>query len=300
MGVNNMTLKGILGRTLVLVAFAMAIWACVPAQPDGNGPMGADPSAPKKATSTDEKVLRDAQASTTLQNTDCAKCHDTQPANVNKNGGKHRDKVGCLDCHLEHLPLGKQTIPQCAMCHAPASKGHFGLANCLGCHRNPHTPLDITVDDTPTTTAACKTCHADKGEEFGKFPSKHAQVNCTLCHPTKHKQIHKCMVCHKPHADFMAYEDCLRCHKPHSPKNITYADDTPSKYCGSCHAELFNLLTKSKAKHAELNCAYCHKTKHPTVPKCQDCHEQPHSVSLLSSFNQDCLKCHRNPHDLVF
>jgi hypothetical protein len=57
-------------------------------------------------------------------------------------------------------------------------------------------------------------------------------------------------------------------------------------------------LTANPSKHQKLNCAYCHKTKHPTVPKCTDCHEGIHSSNLLSQF-PDCLKCHVNPHDLV-
>ncbi len=297
---NSAFLKKI-SKVFLISAATFVLWGCVQPQPAKTSEM-----APAKATTdvqkegTAEKDLLAAESNSELQNTDCTKCHNSQPADVKRNGGKHKTEVACLECHLEHLPLGTETIPQCSMCHESSEREHFKLENCLSCHRNPHTPLDITVDDVPIVSTGCKTCHGDKGEEFKAFPSMHAEQNCTLCHPTKHKRIHKCLTCHEPHAEFMAYEDCLRCHQPHSPLNIKYADDTPSKYCGSCHGELYQLLSNNKSKHNELNCAYCHKTNHPTVPNCSDCHDSPHSSSMLKPFNSDCLKCHRNPHDLIF
>lgn len=294
----------IIGKLLVLTSLSFAFWGCVQPQPTpATATMQTEKesgAAGKKEVSAEEKALLATQAQTELQNTDCVKCHDSEPADINKNGGKHKTSVACMDCHLEHLPLGTKTIPQCSMCHDSNSQGHFQLPNCLGCHRNPHTPLDVTVNDVPEVSVGCKTCHPEKGKEFAEFPSKHSAKNCTFCHPTKHKKIKKCLECHKPHADFLVYEDCLRCHKPHSPLNIKYADDIPSKYCGACHDEIFKMLSKSKAKHGTFNCAFCHKTTHPTVPNCIDCHKQPHDASMLKAFNSDCLKCHKNPHDLVF
>jgi len=293
-------------RKLVLLTFlGFSLFGCVQKQPSPPAvtpeqTSKTTPAAAKKTASPEEKVLLDTQAQTELQNTDCIKCHDSQPADIKSNGGKHKTEVACRDCHLEHLPLGTKTIPQCSMCHTPSSQEHFKVPNCLGCHRNPHTPLNITVDDVPPVSLVCKTCHPEKGEEFKSFPSKHAAKNCTFCHPTKHKQIKRCLECHTPHADFLTYDDCLSCHKPHSPLNIKYADDIKPKYCGACHTEIFEMLSKSKAKHGTFTCAFCHKSKHPTVPKCSDCHKQPHDNNMLNPFNSDCLKCHKNPHDLVF
>ena len=293
-----------ISKVLFIASLSFAIWGCAQPQPTPAPETAQTEQAPaaagQKAVSPEEKALIETQAQTELQNTDCTKCHDSQPADIQRNGGKHKTEIACKDCHLEHLPLGTKTIPQCSMCHDPSTLVHFKLPNCLGCHRNPHTPLDITVDDVPPVSVGCKTCHGEKGEEFKSFPSKHSAKNCTFCHPTKHKQIKKCLECHTPHASFMVYEDCLRCHKPHSPLNIQYADDTPSNYCGACHTELFELLSKSKAKHGTFKCAFCHKTKHPTVPNCSDCHKQPHDNTMLNPFNSECLKCHKNPHDLVF
>nr|MBF0222472.1 cytochrome C [Desulfobulbaceae bacterium] len=283
-------------KLVVFGAICFVFGGCVQPHPSKTSEM--DPGQP--AMSSSEQALLEIQSGAELVNTDCNKCHNAQPADINRNGAKHKTAIGCLDCHIEHLPLGKATIPQCSMCHDGAENEHFKLVNCLGCHRNPHTPLDVTVDDLPDNSSACKTCHTDKGEEFAQFPSKHADKNCTHCHPTKHKVINKCMTCHEPHAAFMVYEDCLRCHQPHSPLNIKYADDTPNKFCGACHTELFTMLSASKAKHGELACVFCHKTQHPTVPNCAACHGNPHDNTILNPFNDDCLKCHRNPHDLIY
>jgi len=251
---------------------------------------------------TEKQAIPAVKGPAKLLNTDCIKCHTSEPADIERNGCKHKTKVTCLGCHVQHLPKGHNTIPKCSRCHNPSKQAHFALgkcAVCLSCHRNPHTPLDITVPDTPAASIGCKTCHPEVGAEFKKYPSKHTKKNCTFCHPKKHKRIKTCLQCHKPHASFMVFKDCLSCHKPHSPLNIIYADNTPSKYCGACHKTVFTLLSKSKTKHAKLNCAFCHKRKHPTVPNCQDCHQKVHSANILSRFNDDCVKCHRDPHNLL-
>jgi len=290
-------------KTVVLTAVLAFVWGCMQPPVASTEEMAQDAG---HTLSADEQALMAAQAAAELQDTDCIKCHDSQPRDIMLHGTKHKTEIGCQACHLEHLPLGQDTIPQCSMCHDSSERAHFGLDNCLSCHRNPHTPLDVTVDDTPVFAKGCLTCHGDKGEEFAALPSKHSEQNCTFCHPTKHKQIHKCFECHGKdeyhggNGAFLTFENCLGCHKPHSPLDITYADDTPSKFCGTCHGELYESLSANKSKHNALNCAYCHKTRHPTVPNCRDCHAQPHSAQLLTSFNEDCLKCHRNPHDLIY
>lgn len=305
----HLSIMGI--KLLLLSAISLAVWGCVQPQPAGTGEMDstAQGTQASKILSPEEQALLEAQTASELQNTDCAKCHDSQPSDIDNNGASHKTAIGCQDCHLEHLPSGTQTIPQCSMCHDAIVQGHFGLGDskvCLGCHSNPHTPLIITMVDVPETSKVCFTCHGEKQEEFQAFPSKHSQQNCTFCHPDKHKVINKCFTCHEKNAfhggngSFMVYEDCLGCHKPHSPLEITYSAETPSNFCGTCHGELLTSLSANQSKHKDLACVFCHKDKHPTVPNCRDCHDQPHSASMLTSFNEDCLKCHRNPHDLIY
>jgi len=95
-----------------------------------------------------------AQPKASLVNDDCLKCHDAPPADIAAAGGKHKD-VGCTGCHAGHPPKVKKPIPLCSECHM--GKPHFELKGCLGCHKNPHTPLNISF--AGKVTDACITCH---------------------------------------------------------------------------------------------------------------------------------------------
>lgn len=285
--------KTIMCAAILLAASTIVFSGCVQKEP-----------ADKGASTEQTAVATGAEAQTVEQNTellstDCVKCHESQPADISSDGGKHKSEISCRDCHVEHPPWGEDTIPECSNCHDSGDRDHFSLENCLGCHQNPHTPLNLSIADSEESTTGCLTCHGEKGEEFKSFPSMHSEQNCTLCHPARHKVINKCFTCHEGHAETMVYEDCLKCHKPHSPLNITYADDTPSVLCGACHGEIYESLTSNPSKHQQFNCAFCHESKHPTVPECRDCHDAPHDDAMLAKF-PDCLKCHEDPHDLVY
>ncbi len=232
-----------------------------------------------------------APARPTLSNDDCWKCHANPPTDLAANGGKHQG-VGCTGCHNGHPPTVKKPIPQCNDCHG--GKPHFELKGCLGCHRNPHTPLKITF--TNNMTEPCLTCHTKQIEQLKKFPSKHSAQNCSMCHDV-HRKIPQCTQCHKPHSADITAADCTKCHKPHMPTQVAYADDTPSKFCGACHSQVLKTLTAGKVKHASFACAFCHKEKHKTVPKCQDCHGVPHPAGIMAKFPK-CGECHKIAHDL--
>jgi len=281
---------------LGLIMGAM-LWGCAETGPTtGKGLASPEAAAgaapPLPAAGPPDGPIPDEES---LQNTDCEKCHIPQPLEIMTAGGKHGTSVTCQDCHQEHPPLGTQTIPECVMCHE--GERHFQLDNCLACHENPHTPLKLNVADTPEVSKGCQSCHADKGNEFKQFPSRHAEQNCTLCHPGQHKVIEKCATCHKPHNDTMQYQDCLACHQPHSPLAINPGPETASGLCGSCHADELAMLAGNTTNHAKLTCAFCHQGKHPAVPACADCHAAPHSAGMLKNF-PDCLQCHHDPHDL--
>ncbi len=233
----------------------------------------------------------DAKAAPSLSNDDCAKCHNAPPADLSANGGKHKE-VGCTGCHIGHPPTVKKPIPVCSDCHG--GKSHFELKGCLGCHRNPHTPLKITF--TNNITDACLTCHDKQIAQLKKYPSKHTNLNCSMCHDV-HRKIPQCTQCHKPHSADITAADCTKCHKPHMPTQVTYAADVPSKFCGACHANVLKTLTSGKVKHASFACAFCHQEKHKTVPKCQDCHGVPHPAGIMAKFPV-CGECHKIAHDL--
>ena len=232
-----------------------------------------------------------AQPLPTLSNDDCVKCHANPPADIAAAGKKHKD-VGCTGCHVGHPPTVKKPIPQCNQCHM--GKPHFELKGCLNCHKNPHTPLNVTF--TPNITDACLTCHTPQIDQLKKYKSKHTALDCSKCHDV-HRKIPQCTQCHKPHAAEMAATECKVCHKPHMPLMVAYAAETPSKDCGACHSKVLTMLTASNAKHKALACAFCHQEKHKMVPKCQDCHGSPHPAGIMAKFPR-CGECHNIAHDL--
>lgn len=233
-----------------------------------------------------------AAGETKLSAADCAKCHATQPADIDAKGGKHKS-VSCQDCHSGHRPASKNNIPACNQCHQ--GKPHFELKGCLGCHKNPHTPLTIAFGEN--LTEPCLTCHSPQIKQLRENKSKHTDFFCTKCHGATHRLVPACTQCHKPHAADMAQTECKKCHKAHMPKAVTYAGDINSKLCASCHANAYKLLTASKAKHSTLACAFCHQDKHKMVPNCKDCHGEKHPAGMMAKFPK-CGECHKIAHDL--
>lgn len=232
-----------------------------------------------------------AQPKPALTNEDCMKCHDAQPADVTAAGGKHKD-LGCLGCHVGHPPTVKKPIPKCGDCHM--GKAHFELKGCLNCHKNPHTPLNISF--AGNVTDACTTCHTQQIAQLKDNKSKHTALDCSACHSV-HRKVPQCNQCHKPHSAEMVVADCKKCHKAHMPKAVTYTAEIPSKDCGACHKNALDLLSASAAKHKTLACAFCHQEKHKMVPKCQDCHGAPHPAGMMAKFPK-CGECHKVAHDL--
>lgn len=239
-------------------------------------------------------IQASAQDNTKLQVTDCIKCHTKEPQWIESNGGKHKTEITCLDCHVEHLPDGTDRIPQCSRCHEGTA--HFQLENCLGCHTNPHMPI-ASLKLPENAKAECGTCHEQEVKWIDENPSKHAEHSCTFCHDV-HGRIPDCSECHEPHKDGQKTADCLTCHNPHMPLKIVPPEDTPVAFCGACHSDVAESLSKTTTKHGQLSCVYCHKGTHPTVPACQDCHGLPHGEAIHKSFPQ-CENCHMDPHMLV-
>jgi hypothetical protein len=230
-----------------------------------------------------------------LSNSDCIKCHKQQPATIDAHGGKHKTEVGCLDCHTEHPPEGKNAVPQCNVCHSGAP--HYKLENCGSCHSDPHAPLDLTIEGD--VKEACLTCHKKVGIQLKDHPSAHSDLACNECH-TKHRLIPSCMECHEKHTDDMDLASCLVCHPVHMPLVVTYGKDIPSHYCAACHGEAAKLLKKNTTKHKDLSCVYCHRDKHKTVPTCLSCkipHGEPHPAKMLQKF-PECGQCHGIAHDI--
>ncbi|HEY6838717.1 MAG TPA: cytochrome C [Geobacteraceae bacterium] len=233
-----------------------------------------------------------APAKPVLTSADCVKCHTKPVEDIEAKGMSHKTAVSCQDCHVGHPPAVKKIIPQCSMCHQ--DKPHFKLPNCLGCHRNPHTPKVITFGKN--VTDPCLTCHTPQIKKLQENKSKHTALNCSFCHDV-HGKIPACTQCHKSHSADIVQADCKKCHQAHMPKVVTYGKEMPNKFCGACHAKAFNLLSASKAKHSKVPCVSCHQAKHKMIPKCQDCHGIPHPAAMMSKFPK-CGECHNIAHDL--
>ncbi len=230
-----------------------------------------------------------------LTNSDCIKCHQKEVSFVNTSGGKHQ-LVGCLGCHEGHFPQipKEKMIPSCNKCHA--GKEHYTLENCLKCHQNPHTPLNISFEEKELKKE-CASCHKDPFADMEKYPSKHKNLNCNFCH-LKHKEKLSCLNCHKGHLKEQTLKDCLSCHKPHKPLIVTYEQNIPNNFCTACHEKVGLALEYTKTKHGQLACAFCHRGQHKVIPTCETCHGQPHPASMIIAF-KSCLDCHNDPHNLI-
>jgi predicted CXXCH cytochrome family protein len=250
-----------------------------------------------------------AQQPRSLTPVECGACHGGEYNKLRESKSKHR--FMCTDCHEQlhaYVPSKnnyQEIMPKCSSCHDLPHGEAF--TQCLKCHADPHTPLDIPFSGVKQkiknkqgkSVVACEVCHYNpEGKEFETYPCKHnTSVGCTGCHADKHGVLPTCFDCHEPHVQGQTYADCLVCHSPHSAKHIKqYPEDMPNKVCGSCHTTIYKDLQTNITKHSALQCATCH-VKHGQIPKCQDCHGEPHGSAVHKKF-PNCLECHVDPHNL--
>ncbi|MCD6490133.1 MAG: hypothetical protein J7K20_05345 [Thermodesulfobacterium sp.] len=230
-----------------------------------------------------------------LSDADCVKCHKKEPSLIESKGGKHKTKVGCLDCHKGHYPSipKEKMIPACSECHK--GKPHYTLENCLRCHSNPHAPLEMDLAKGEFK-AECISCHEGPGKELAEYPSKHSFLYCNTCH-IRHGFIPDCLKCHKPHLAEQTFDDCKSCHGAHKPLKVTYGMNVPNKYCIVCHPKLGEMLNSTTTKHKKLACAFCHRGRHRIIPDCSACHGSPHPQAMVKG--KKCIDCHIDAHALV-
>ncbi len=231
---------------------------------------------------------------------ECGRCHTSVYKTLLNEGGKH--KFDCTNCHqvfhvFRAAEIWDQIVPKCVRCHGyyHGEKAPI-LKDCQKCHVEGHAPKRIPPGDILDLN--CDKCHPKILAEMKQFPSKHSEQKCSLCHHTKHGYIPSCMECHEPHvASLTTNQQCLECHPVHSPtRPMVFKADTSNEICSACHSDEVDKLAANKSKHHNVACVECH-TKHGYIPKCQECHEQPHSEALLKKF-PNCLDCHIDPHNL--
>lgn len=232
------------------------------------------------------------QAAPVLSNDDCIKCHSGPPADISEAGGDHKSEVACQDCHADHKPMSEANIPLCDECHD--GEPHYALEGCLGCHQNPHKPLEILIGDK--VTDPCLSCHDEQIAQLKEHTSQHTELFCSGCHDV-HRKIPDCVDCHDPHSETMVQADCKKCHKAHMPMVLAYDSAVPNQDCGSCHKTALKKLADSSAKHNKVTCVKCHKDTHGNVPGCQECHPEPHPSGIFVKF-PNCGDCHYVAHDL--
>jgi len=253
-----------------------------------------------------------------LTDKDCVKCHLQQVRDVDERGGLHKTEVGCLDCHEEHSPRGKNTIASCSRCHEPAEHAHYSVKNCIACHY-PHYPMEMDLARIDAVKPACVSCHPAPETDMNRYPGEHARMDCKECHP-RHGESTACGECHDPHADGMAFEDCLMCHQPHRPAAIEFAGAPPAGLCSSCHPDAVQEITDRGGAHEQVGCVECHLQHPPSeadvIPECAMCHSPgesnhygvgncgachyPHypleiDYKQIASVKPVCLSCHPEP-----
>ena len=233
----------------------------------------------------------------------CSNCHSNPPKVLQDFPSKHT-AMACTDCHTTH-----GYIPSCLKCHSPEGGKPYHLTGvepkvCMTCHAGPHNPMVISYsEDTPKEY--CGNCHKNESHAkvyqiLKKGNSKHFTDNtCASCH-TKHGEIPSCFNCHdqEGHRAKLKDADCLRCHSnPHDPLNIAFSITEPKEVCGGCHTEVYNTLVKTKTRHTNQTCAFCHP-KHGEIPTCQKCHGNPHGEAMVSQFGGKCSGCHDIAHNI--
>jgi len=253
-----------------------------------------------------------------LTNEDCTKCHLEQARDVDTRGGLHNSEVGCLDCHEEHAPSGKNTITLCSSCHDPSEQDHYRVENCIRCHY-PHYPMEMDLTRIESVRSACVSCHPQPDRDMKTYASAHAEMDCNQCHAA-HAEATACGECHEPHADGMADGDCLKCHRPHRPTAIDFTGDVESGLCRSCHEDVVEMVNDRGEAHTQVGCVECHRQHPPeetdVIPECAACHgpddsahyqvggcetcHPPHEplnmdYSGMSSVKPVCVSCHEPP-----
>jgi hypothetical protein len=236
----------------------------------------------------------------------CAHCHATSAfAQLDHARFDHRDWTGfavdgahaqidCTDCHArtpEPDELGRRfgRIPR----HGE------GFGGCATCHGDPHDGQF----DKPGVPAqvegrgGCERCHdtasfraLPRGFDHGAFAGfvlagKHAQLDCTGCHPrlpgqdatgrtwTKAKG-NECADCHRdPHNqqfERLGRTDCVRCHKSATAfATLSFRHNLDSRFplgdqhakvpCASCHKpESVDGVTFVRYKPLPTECVSCH------------------------------------------
>lgn len=139
----------------------------------------------------------------------CAICHAPIVEQLQMHPSAH-SKMPCLNCHSQE-PHGFS--PSCGNCHKPHYQGQPFASCAKECHPV-HAPQEI-IYQRDVAARTCGSCHGKVYATWQRTPSRHARVNCAVCH-SSHGFIPDCRSCHaQPHSAklLQKFPNCLLCHQ---------------------------------------------------------------------------------------
>lgn len=155
------------------------------------------------------------------------------------------------------------------------------------------TPVDVEAN------RKCIRCHAEAAMTMAGGGGPHGELECVSCHTRYHQADENnwplCLNCHNSHSESITMRMCRNCHSSHDVEAIRYDLKVPDAHCTACHKKSAARLRESGTRHTGLACVICHRSNHPTVPTCVDCHSGPHAARVMSKPDR-CIRCHDSAH----
>ncbi|NQU47546.1 MAG: cytochrome c3 family protein [Planctomycetes bacterium] len=218
-------------------------------------------------------------------------------------------EADCYQCHAAGHFTGTSHL--CNECHQDAHRGHFDAilgagtnhphGQCAECHQSTQfadltTPFDHQRWTSYDLQGAhkpleCESCHArqaaadDVGRRFGWASDRHggAPQECAGCHADIHLGLFDLAT---TPAEYRGERGCARCHQQHS-----FSTSSGNSF----DHQLWTAFPLQGA-HKQADCESCHGNGDQLDP--------PRRLGTLhdryDGAAQQCLNCHRDPHDAMF
>jgi len=154
-------------------------------------------------------------------------------------------------------------------------------------------PMDVAAN------RKCNGCHAAAAMTMAGGGGAHSELACVSCHTRYHGKPEDdwplCLNCHNSHGESITMRMCRNCHSSHDVAAIRYDLKVPDAHCTACHKKSAARLRESGTRHTGLACVICHRSNHPTMPTCVDCHSGPHAPRVMKK-PDGCARCHESAH----
>jgi len=263
----------------------------------------------------------EAAKSGSINNEDCAVCHedltkafDKNPHAVLEKSPRFSLKNSCESCHgpgEAHATndgdktkiisfkgaVKKQYNQQCLACHTKDQevtgfKGSMHAKSelaCSDCHRI-HAGAHLTRLLKEPTNSLCMSCHVQRKADFSKpfhHRVKEGSMRCTDCH-----QPHGGLDRHQVRLTSFGTDPCLRCHSEKAGPFVF--DHAPLKIrdCLSCHEPHGSNNTKMLVRSTvRALCLECHSLTQNVLTA-----QPPAFHDIRSPRYQNCTTCHTKIH----